>query len=30
MDDTFATTSALKVGREWIIHSNPNGEEVRL
>ena len=30
MEDTFATTNSFRSGGEWVIRSNPNGEEIRV
>lgn len=30
MEDTFATTNSFRSGGEWVIQSNPNGEEIRV
>lgn len=30
MEDTFATTGSFKASGEWLIRSDPNGEEVRV
>ena len=30
MEDTFATANSFRSGGEWVIRSNPNGEDVRV
>lgn len=30
MEDTFATTNSFRSGGEWLIRSNPNGEEISV